>query len=567
MMNFKKTYRKLLIALGLLFSVAGFSQSIPAHFFGQNAWMPDTIGTAVYNGKLHKNWDNIKNSGAAIIRFGGIAPDKNMPTNFQYIKMIDSIRAKGMEPIMQVPFDNWKYNAQQAANIVTYVNKVMNRNIKYWVIGNEPDLGYQYNSASQVAAYFKPFASAMKAVDPSILTIGPECAWYNANIINGLTQPGGPDDITGKDGAGNYYLDIVSFHTYPFNGSQTRAQVISKLMESGGFNDNLATLNARITAANASHGRSGASALKIAVTEANINWQNSGSDNLNGLGVNSFIGAQFVSEMMGIAMKQGVDFITLWSVIEGNGTPLNIGYLDASTANKKPLYYHYQMMAQNFKGNYATSTSNIANVKTIACKNAQQTTVMIMNQDQSNNYSFTVRLSTGSITATSALKVNVDAGMNIQYSENIPAQSSVLLTFNSVGAVVKKIVYTLNQHAVSNLAPTTEGAGVATGVNEEPAADSPGITMKGFTVKAYPNPAVGKFNLEMDRSNPNEVKFNIELFDMMGRLVYEKTSDFQRRKALVETSGASIADGTYIVRVTEEGDKDNSRSEKIVILH
>jgi hypothetical protein len=54
-----------------------------------------------------------------------------MPTNYQYIKMIDSIRAKGMEPIVQVPFHNWRYSAAQAAAIVQYVNVTRNRNVKY----------------------------------------------------------------------------------------------------------------------------------------------------------------------------------------------------------------------------------------------------------------------------------------------------------------------------------------------------------------------------------------------------------------------------------------------------
>ena len=115
-----------------------YSQSISEQFFGVNAWMPDTIGNAsacidppcILNGKLHKKWNDVKNSGAKIVRFGGIAPDKNKPTNFQYIRMIDSIRAKGMEPIIQVPFRNYRYSAQQAAAIVNYINITMSRNIK-----------------------------------------------------------------------------------------------------------------------------------------------------------------------------------------------------------------------------------------------------------------------------------------------------------------------------------------------------------------------------------------------------------------------------------------------------
>src|SRR4051812_46490263 len=105
MKNIKKIIQLSILVLSSFFLTENMqAQNISSHFFGQNAWMPDTIGNVVYNGKLHQQWGNIKNSNASIIRFGGIGADKNMPTNFQYIKMIDSIRANGMEPTIQVPF-------------------------------------------------------------------------------------------------------------------------------------------------------------------------------------------------------------------------------------------------------------------------------------------------------------------------------------------------------------------------------------------------------------------------------------------------------------------------------
>jgi len=453
----------LLILFFILFR-SGFSQNIPPEFFGQNAWMPDTIGKAsacpnppcILYGKLHKHWKNIQNSGAAVIRFGGIAADRNMPTNFQYIKMIDSIRAKGMEPIIQVPFHNWQYTAQQAANIVQYVNIVKGKNIKYWIIGNEPDLGYSYTSSSQVASYFKQFASAMKAVDPTILTIGPETAWFNQTIINGLTNPGGADDITGRDAAGRFYLDIISFHYYPFNGSQTRAQAISKLTVAGGLQDKLIYLNSRLANCNAAHNRTGSSMLKTAITEANINYQNSSTDNLNGVGANSFLGGQFIAEMLAVGMKNKVNFINVWSVIEGNTTALNIGYIDPPTLKKKPSYYHYKLVADNFKGNFLNGTTNLANVKTFGSQNSQYIQVMVMNQELSGSYNFTVRMNTAAVSGSNPLKININAGLGVEYSDVISNQTTILLTFNPQGTLVKKCTYSLANHAANNLPPSCE---------------------------------------------------------------------------------------------------------------
>jgi hypothetical protein len=93
------------------------AQPIPPYFFSQNAWMSDTLGD--YDrcpgaakglhcklwGKIHQNnnWQKVKLSGVKLIRFGGEHADENMPTRRQYLQMVDSARAKGIEPLLQVP--------------------------------------------------------------------------------------------------------------------------------------------------------------------------------------------------------------------------------------------------------------------------------------------------------------------------------------------------------------------------------------------------------------------------------------------------------------------------------
>ena len=573
MKNLKKIFQASVIALGLFTAAESQAQTIPSTFFGQNAWMPDSVGTKVYGGKLHQNWGKIKDSKAQVIRFGGISADRERPTNFQYIKMIDSIRAKGMEPVIQVSYHDGKFSAQQAAAVVQYINVTRGKNVQYWIIGNEPDLEYSYTSASQVAAYIKPFASAMKAVDPTIKTIGPETAWFNESIINGLTQPNGPYDITGKDASGRYYIDVISFHTYPFSGGQNRDQVISKLTESGGFQDKLAYLNGRIASCNSAHGRSGSSSLQTAVTEMNINYKNSASDNVTGLGANSFIGGQFIAEMFGIGLKQGVSMMNIWSVIEGNNQELNIGYLDRTTGAKKPAYYHFKLMAENFKGNYVNGTTNNNKVKVFGSKNSQYTQVLIMNQDQGASQNYVVRLNQSAIAGNAALKINMNAELNIEYNGVIGKETTQLLTFNASGVLVKKTEYS-QTNAIAGTAPvvteynggvpsTSNGGGLTTAV-EENASDF--ISMKGFTMNLYPNPARSKFTIELDRPNKQEVKFQVEVYDLMGRLVHSQTSVFPGRRQVLDLTGNSLAEAVYIVRVRESGDKDNWRASKIILF-
>jgi hypothetical protein len=561
----KKFFAGVLLSMRLITPTS--AQTISPYLFGQNAWMPDMIGTINYGGKLHENWKKVKDSKASIVRFGGIAPDNNKPTNSQYIKMIDSIKVNGMEPMMQVPYHNGAYTAQDAASIVQYVNITMGKGVKYWIIGNEPNLDYGFTTASQIAAYIKPFASAMKAIDPSIKIIGPETAWFDKGIIDGLTLPNGPYDITGKDGAGRYYVDIISFHFYGFNGTQTRDQVVSKLESANSLADNLVYLNNRLLACNSTHNRSGESVLKTAVTEANVGYRNASTDNLYGQGANSFVGGQFIAEMLGVGAKNNVLAMNIWSVIEGNNTELNIGYLDRTTGAKKPSYHHFQLVAENLKGTYITSTDNKSDVKIISSKDNQFIQVFVLNQNINQNYSYAIRLNNDVISGNPSLKVNVQANVNKEFSGVINNQTTLLLTFNLNGELLKKTEYSVI-NAASNQDPvvtTYNGSvvnnGLTTGENE---LASDFLSMKDFKINSYPNPNKSKFTIELDRNNSQEIKFVIEVYDLIGKLIYKNKSVFPDRKQIVDLTGSNLAEAVYIVRVREEGDEDNFKTAKMI---
>ena len=456
-------------AVNVTTSGSSSSDPISTHFAGINAWMPYQIGSHKYYGKLDTKWTEVQASGVRIMRYGGHGVDVHAnpilgATMDQYVALVDTMKSKGIEPVLQVPVYGSTYSASQAADIVRHVNITNGRGVKYWIIGNEPNLsggGYGYTTAEPVAGYIKSFSSAMKAVDPTIKIIGPETAGYHSTIINGLTSCTGnsvtdADSVMGKDSNDNYYVDIVSFHIYGFGGTQTRSQVIAKLMETGGFNADLSSLKARLATCNSLHGRTGSNALKMAVTEANVNHtQPSQQDGISGVGSGSFIGGQFWAELMGIAMQQGVDFVNFWSTIEGGGTywESENGYFSGDGATIRPSYYHFQMMAQNFRGNSVTATDNQANIKTFGAQDGDQIAVMIMNQDQSSSFYYTVRLNTGTVSGTNPLKINIDAGVAVEYTDSISTESSIVLIFDTAGAIKKKIEYKLNGHANSNLPP------------------------------------------------------------------------------------------------------------------
>ncbi|GAB3855339.1 hypothetical protein GCM10028822_26060 [Hymenobacter terrigena] len=451
--------KKLLSILLLSWLTLGTShaQDISPYLAGQNAWLPTALGTAVYNGQLDYLWPVVKKSKVKMVRIGGNGVNSNLVTNAQYIALIDSIRRIGAEPMVQVSEGRGRFTAAQAAQVVQYVNVTMGRNIRYWIIGNEPDLNNtaQPNpvSVAGVAAYIKSFASAMKAVDPTILTVGPENASYGSTYMPSLV--GGANDITGTDANGRYYIDVISFHSYAFNGTQTRSAVLTAAQT---LTNNVTNLLSLMAAANTKNNRTGANALRWALTEFNIDYANPTANTVEGVGVHSFLNGQYWAEVFGVGMKyEGVSMMP-WSIHEGSGArgTGDLGYLDgptAATVKPRSAYWHEMLVSENLHGTNLNATDNQTTVKVLSSTDNGTTAVMLLNESDVTDYDFTVQLDGATVPGTAALKINVPAGINNFYNDKIYAQSTLVLLFNAQGTLTRKIVYSL-QHAQQTLPPT-----------------------------------------------------------------------------------------------------------------
>jgi hypothetical protein len=444
------------LAFVLLVLSRGHAQVISPYIAGQNAWMPAAFGNKVYNGKLDQLWPMVKASGVKMIRIGGNGVEFSMPTQAQYIALIDSIRSIGAEPMVQVPVGRGLYNVQQAADMVDYVNNIMGRHVKYWIIGNEPNLdrpeGDIVDSAG-VAAYIKSRSTAMKQKDPSILIVGPECAFYDSRYYPALV--GGPLDITGKDPYGHYYVDVITFHSYAFNGTQTRAQVISS---PNSFANNVNNLLNLIAAANTKNSRTGNAKLQWALTEMNVDYNNPADNTVQGVGVHSFLNGQYWLAIMNIAMQKGALTVQPWSIHEGGSrTVTDLGYIDGNGTTKpfkgRSSYHHLKLLSENVKGNYLSATDNDDLVTVFGSVFHDTTSVVILNQRSTQNFDFNLRLSTDPNTGTEPLKINLAANINAAYVDRIDAQSTMVLRFDKQGNLLKKIVYSVS-HAANEIPPT-----------------------------------------------------------------------------------------------------------------
>lgn len=363
------------------------------------------------------------------------------------------------------------------------------------------------SSATFIASYIREFSAAMKAQDPYILIMGPELAKFGSDggisagsyyapshkVMKDLLSPATNTaySIMGKVNTPiglQWMVDIVSFHHYAIKAfNNSTSDIIDEpavsqhglkrsLTNSGsaGGGGTYMGLTEMILA-----GQRNVSNMSIACTELNIDAtdaSNSIDESSNRAGVingydnRSFLGGQWLCEAYAEAMKMNggtsaapipwVAMMNLWSAKEGgcaatsNGKPL--GYINGCTTytnTRRPMYWHYEMMANNFKGTFFPSVSvNQTNVKAFASRSGDRVAVMILNQSGSN-YDFEVGLK-GTPTSTATLKIGFNMGTVIATTSNyvadgsntntkavIEANSTVLLIYNCVGKASERRDY------------------------------------------------------------------------------------------------------------------------------
>jgi hypothetical protein len=349
-----KFFTTLIVACAMTFN-ALTAQVIPSTMFGENAWMPDTIGTMYYNGFLHKNWNLIEQSNVSLFRIGGIQYDVDGTTPYQYLKLVDSIRAHGMEPIVQIGYANGAFDTTAASNLVQYLNVTKGRNVKYWAVGNEPKSTYATDTtAGKIAKYLQTYSRVMKQVDTSIKIIGPSLNRINGDdpfdpaqkLFDTLTNPSYSSslNITGVipfgAAAGKAYVDILSYHMYNYNGNgtaKTRAWVTGRVTgtdtaDMGWTKRRCNLINSTVT------GRAGYP-IKPMITEANLTYQGPtapSDDNFAGTKASSFICGQQWCEMLSYGINKGIESINFWSSMRFC-RPAKEEYVLSHTANGEVL--------------------------------------------------------------------------------------------------------------------------------------------------------------------------------------------------------------------------------------
>lgn len=521
------------IILYLSFTISLFTinaQNISEHFFGQNAWMPSWY----FNGKLDKIWQEAEPANFEIIRIGGIEYEDNFDAHIDdYIRFIDSIRIVcNAEPLLQVPRT---YTTQQTNDLYDYINVTHNRNVKLWSIGNEPDT-HNPNTSTEIKDFFISIAKALKDKDENLIIIGPDYAnywvWVGDQYDAGQTTYSNFINDVGLEmntAQTAYLLDVFAFHNYigytvdAVIDGQDLERVIDKVKTTLTTVNNQRTLGLKNKA-------------NWAIGEFNIS--NDGSDKRQRW---SFYAGQYFAMVYGVGMKKEADFICPWSLIEGEylmDTDLSMFENEANSFKPRSTFYHVKMLTDNRRSNYMTSTSSNNLVKTVGMKDSNGSVLMVLNTSESNSFMTTIKLDNGT-TSVNQLIINADAGLNISYTEEIPANTTITFVFNNNGEFVKK--YTYDKLNAENC--------------EEPIvtyANPPlSILNKKMSSSIFPNPVQNELSIQTEGST------DVIITNFNGEIVLKQTNVTNKTKLDL----SKISNGIYFITLLED---DNVSTLKLI---
>jgi hypothetical protein len=270
------------------------------------------------------NFGAVRDAGVSFLRFpAGNWGDRNniRPEMIDFFMI--QCRAVGAEPSIHVRLRDGTPEA--AAELVRYANIEKDYNIRYWYIGNEPNLFPEY-SLERFNEEWRVWAEAMRAVDPDIILIGPEVSQY---------PPDDPGDeyhrwVREFLEVNGDLVDIVSIHRYPFPQGQQQTTVEAMRANPPEWERIIPHLRELIRETT---GRD----LPVAVTEVNSHWANvTGGE----AGMDSLYNAIWWGDVLGRLIRQQVEIVALFT-LSTDGNEGSWGMM--GKYEMRPTYYVYPM--------------------------------------------------------------------------------------------------------------------------------------------------------------------------------------------------------------------------------
>lgn len=261
---------------------------------------------------------------------GGEFADRNAFTTVSLDRFIQLCRELGAEPYVHVRLREGTPEA--AAEIVRYANIEMGYGIKYWAVGNEPNLypPDDVYTSEKVSADWRTLALAMRAVDPSIILMGPEITGYLAPPAGGPFVEEAREMTEAFLRANGDLVDIVTIHRYPFpvtatSGPPTIDELADNVVEWDTMIADLRRLIIETT------GRD----LPIGVTEFNSNYSKQHSADTT---PDSIASAAWLADVLG---RMIVGRVTIGTQFALQSTPTLGAWGLLERSRVRPAYYVY----------------------------------------------------------------------------------------------------------------------------------------------------------------------------------------------------------------------------------
>jgi hypothetical protein len=308
----------------------------------------------------------------SFIRVGGYNNDANTPDAFDDAQMdalVAYATAIGAQPIIQVPLlldtNGQPPTADTAAAMVRYANITKGYGIKYFSIGNEPDLyatqGLPADASKPAIPSFGPsdycttaraYVTAMKAVDGSIQIVGPDLAWkYQAG--NGAN-----DWLTPILQSCGDLFDVVSIHRYPFEAAQSSLSAAAA--DAAGYRSVITSVQGILQS-------TGYGQKPLALTEMNVAYDATAC--VLDASPGTVGSALWIAASLGTSMGLGLWTSAIWDISDTE--TWSLGFIGGPPAHQpRPEYYAYLFYAQHFGPTLLGVTSAPTGVSVYASRNA-----------------------------------------------------------------------------------------------------------------------------------------------------------------------------------------------------
>ncbi len=260
-----------------------------------------------------------------IVRWGGDDSDKvENPTPFikQFVSVTRSIH--NAEPLYQVPFLFGESPADEARQVqdANITNKL---GIKYWEIGNEPELFqavmHQNVALPDYLSGWRADAQAMLAVDPTITLVGPDVSMNLAPIDKSSRAWQWFDAFIKANGD---MISVVSLHFYPYSDADQSPDAILSNVDT--FAQNLTMLHSYL------HDTLKRD-LPLMINETNLSAQGGGG-NISDSGLYAGV---WLADLLGASAQQDVAAVTVWDAVRNGAFSLL-----SSDGTPRPTYYAIQ---------------------------------------------------------------------------------------------------------------------------------------------------------------------------------------------------------------------------------